>query len=97
MREMQKKVISEMIMQGGRLMRESSSASTIKSGKGVIFHVRKYMKDMVELMASSSLIITKTGSCTVNEGIHLGVKLLLDNTENSSARYLQWKTSTSPS
>jgi UDP-N-acetylglucosamine:LPS N-acetylglucosamine transferase len=89
--KMQKKIISEMIIQGGILMRENSSLSTIKSSKGVIFHGRKYMKEMVELMASSSLIITKTGSCTVNEGIYLGVKLLLDNTENSSARYLQWE------
>ncbi|MBM3208568.1 MAG: hypothetical protein FJZ57_08250, partial [Chlamydiae bacterium] len=89
--KMQKKVIEEMTLQGGTIIRENSSFSTIRSPLGAMFHIRKYMKDMVELMASSSLIITKTGSCTVNEGIYLGVKLLLDNTENSSARYLQWE------
>ena len=43
-------------------------------------------------MVGSDLIITKTGSCSVNEGIYLGKKLLLDNTDTSSARYLFWET-----
>ncbi|NDD57659.1 MAG: hypothetical protein EBZ47_00180 [Chlamydiae bacterium] len=89
--KMQSKIKEAMLIQGARLIRENSSFVSIKTPKGVVIHIRKYVQEMVELMASSSLIITKTGSCTVNESIYLGKKLLLDNTENSSARYLQWE------
>jgi UDP-N-acetylglucosamine:LPS N-acetylglucosamine transferase len=58
---------------------------------GLVMHIRGYTKDLIELMAASDLIITKTGSCTVNEAIYLGKKLLLDNTSRSSARYLKWE------
>ncbi len=58
---------------------------------GLVMHIRGYTKDLIELMAASDLIITKTGSCTVNEAIYLGKKLLLDNTSRSSARYLWWE------
>jgi UDP-N-acetylglucosamine:LPS N-acetylglucosamine transferase len=58
---------------------------------GLVMHIRGYTKDLIELMAASDLIITKTGSCTVNEAIYLGKKLLLDNTNRSSARYLWWE------
>lgn len=58
---------------------------------GLVMHLRGYTKDLVEMMAASDLIITKTGSCTVNEAIYLGKKLLLDNTRNSSARFLGWE------
>lgn len=58
---------------------------------GLVMHIRGYTKDLIELMAASDLIITKTGSCTVNEAIYLEKKLLLDNTSRSSARYLWWE------
>ncbi len=58
---------------------------------GLVMHIRGYTKDLIELMAASDLIITKTGSCTVNEAIYLGKKILLDNTRRSSARYLWWE------
>jgi UDP-N-acetylglucosamine:LPS N-acetylglucosamine transferase len=58
---------------------------------GLVMHIRGYTKDLIELMATSDLIITKTGSCTVNEAIYLGKKILLDNTRRASARYLWWE------
>ncbi len=58
---------------------------------GLVMHIRGYTRDLIELMAASDLIITKTGSCTVNEAIYLEKKLLLDNTSRSSARYLWWE------
>lgn len=58
---------------------------------GLVMHIRGYTKDIIELMAASDLIITKTGGCTVNESIYLGKKFLLDNTAKSSARYLHWE------
>ena len=89
--KMMKKIVGAMIETGAHIIRENSSCITLKTLKGALFHIRGFMKDIVELMSLSSLIITKTGSCSVNEGIYLGKKLLLDNTENSSARYLQWE------
>ena len=66
--------------------------TTILSKEKKIFvHVREFTKEVVEVMACSDLIITKTGSCSVNEAIYLGKKLLLDNTENSSARHIWWE------
>lgn len=58
---------------------------------GLVIHLRGYTKDLIELMAASDIVITKTGSCTVNEAIYLGKKLLLDNTSRSTARYLKWE------
>lgn len=89
--KMAERIIAAMTEKGSTLVKGNDAYTTLKTPQGVLFHIRKYMKEMVELMACSSLIITKTGSCSVNEGIYLGKKLLLDNTENSSARYLQWE------
>jgi UDP-N-acetylglucosamine:LPS N-acetylglucosamine transferase len=89
--KMATKIIAAMQQEGAAIQRENSAGTILKTTKGAYFHIRTFMKDMVELMACSSLIITKTGSCSVNEGIYLGRKLLLDNTENSSARHLQWE------
>ena len=58
---------------------------------GLVVHVRGYISNLIDLMAVSDLIITKTGSCTVNEAIYLDKKLLLDYTERSTARYLAWE------
>ncbi|MBS0615484.1 MAG: hypothetical protein JSR58_02910 [Verrucomicrobia bacterium] len=59
---------------------------------GLVVHVHGYTPDILELMAVSDLIITKTGSCTVNEAIYLGKPLLLDNTPRATARHLWWET-----
>jgi len=58
---------------------------------GFVVHVRGYVSNLIQLMAVSDLVITKTGSCTVNEVIYLEKKLLLDNTDRSTARYLAWE------
>jgi UDP-N-acetylglucosamine:LPS N-acetylglucosamine transferase len=58
---------------------------------GLVVHVHGYLPNLIDLMAISDLIITKTGSCTVNEAIYMKKPLLLDNTEHSSARYLPWE------
>ncbi len=58
---------------------------------GLVVHVRDYISNLIDLMTVSDLVITKTGSCTVNEAIYLEKTLLLDNTERSTARYLAWE------
>lgn len=58
---------------------------------GMLFHIRPFTPAIIELMAASDVIITKTGSCTVNEALYLEKKLLLDNTQHSTARYLWWE------
>jgi UDP-N-acetylglucosamine:LPS N-acetylglucosamine transferase len=58
---------------------------------GFVVHVRGYLPNLIDLMAVSDLVVTKTGSCTVNEAIYLEKTLLLDNTERSTARYLAWE------
>ena len=73
--------------QGARSIREG----TWILPTGLVIHVRPFTEDIIELMAASNIIITKTGSCTVNESIYLGKKLLLDNTKKSTARFLWWE------
>lgn len=58
---------------------------------GFIIHLRGYIPNLIDLMALSDLIITKPGSCTVNEAIYLEKKVILDNTAKSSARCLAWE------
>jgi processive 1,2-diacylglycerol beta-glucosyltransferase len=55
------------------------------------FQVLKFSEDILERMAASDLIITKPGSCSVNEAIYLKKPVLLDNTPTSSARTLDWE------
>lgn len=85
-------ILDWMLQEGAKVLHEAASYSSVCTSQGIVFHLRKFTKDIVELMACSDLVITKTGSCSVNEAIYLGKKLLLDNTENSSARYLFWET-----
>lgn len=89
--KMAERIKAALMNKGASIIRQSAQYTTIKTVKGALFHIRGYTKDLVEIMSCSSLIITKTGSCTVNEGIYLGKKLLLDNTEKSTARHLQWE------
>lgn len=90
--KVRKVILGWLLKEGGGVLRETSHFTSIEMSNGLLFHVRKFTKDLIEIMAASDLIITKTGSCSVNEGIYLGRKLLLDNTDSSSARYLFWET-----
>jgi UDP-N-acetylglucosamine:LPS N-acetylglucosamine transferase len=90
--QVQKSILEWFLSQGASIQKEESAFITIQAKNGLLFHLRKFTKDLIEIMACSSLIITKTGSCSVNEAIYLGKKLLLDNTGSSSARYLFWET-----
>ena len=78
--------------QGGIVRKEAGEYTTVESVNGTLFHLRKFTKDLIEILVCSHLVITKTGSCSVNEAIYLGKKLLLDNTIESSARHLFWET-----
>lgn len=86
-----KKIVDWALKKGGSQVAESATHVTIKSAEGIFLHIRGFTPEIVEIMASSELIITKTGSCSVNEAIYLGKKVLLDNTRSSSARYLDWE------
>lgn len=90
--KIRKTILQWLLDQGGSVLSENAIFTTVKAKNGLIFHLRKFTKDLIEIMVGSDLIITKTGSCSVNEGIYLGRKLLLDNTDTSSARYLFWET-----
>lgn len=85
--KMGNKIRNYLLDQGAKFL----GRHTFLLSTGLVMHIRGYTKDLIELMAASDLIITKTGSCTVNEAIYLGKKLLLDNTSRSSARYLKWE------
>jgi processive 1,2-diacylglycerol beta-glucosyltransferase len=76
---------------GGKLISESQGYTTVESQEGVTIHIRGFTNEVIEIMACSEVIITKTGSCSVNEAIYLGKKLLVDNTELSSARHVWWE------
>ncbi len=80
-----------LLEQGGTIVYSSEAFTTILTKERVFVHVREFTKEVVEIMACSDLLITKTGSCSVNEAIYLGKRLLLDNTENSSARHIWWE------
>jgi len=75
----------------GKLLRSSPGLMTIACPQGNFFHIRGFSKDVLEILACCDLCITKTGSCSVNEAIYMRKKLLLDNTEGSSARHLSWE------
>lgn len=90
--KVRKTILCWFISKGAVVQKDTQAFTTVKTPSGLIFHLRKFTKDVIEIMVCSNLILTKTGSCSVNEGIYLGRKLLLDNTDNSSARYLFWET-----
>ncbi len=90
-KKMAQEILVWVLEQGGKLITEAAGYQTIQSKEGVLIHVRTFTKEIIEIMALSDLIITKTGSCSVNEAIYLGKKLLLDNTEFSSARHVWWE------
>lgn len=85
--KMGNKIGSYLLEQGAKVI----GGETFALPTGLVIHLRGYTKDLIEIMAASDIIITKTGSCTVNEAIYLGKKLLLDNTRRSTARHLWWE------
>ncbi|MES2345582.1 MAG: hypothetical protein V4494_06580 [Chlamydiota bacterium] len=84
-------IIKWLLRKGGEVLYVDAKRTTIQTKQGIILHVRGFIKEIIEIMACSKLLITKTGSCSVNEGIYLGVPLLLDNTRHSSARHFWWE------
>ncbi len=86
-----KKILKLLLSQNSEIVRESEGCQSLLTAKGVLLHIRSYTKEVTEIMAASDLVITKTGSCSVNEVIYLGRKLLLDNTKYSSARHIWWE------
>jgi len=86
-REIASKIASHLESLGGYPI----SPSSYRLPSGLIFHIRGFTKEVVEIMAASDFIITKTGSCTVNEAIYLQKPVLLDNTPRSTARHLKWE------
>ncbi len=86
-KNMEKRIENLLIANEAKVLKDK----TFVLKTGLVMHIRGYVKEIVELMATSDLIITKTGSCTVNEAIYLGKQLLLDYTKQSTARYLAWE------
>jgi len=82
-----KKVEKLLHKQGAKEAREGSFVLP----SGLVLHLRGYLPNLIELMAVSDLLITKPGSCTVNEAIYLGKKVIVDNTKHSTARCLPWE------
>ncbi|MFI5333707.1 MAG: glycosyltransferase [Chlamydiales bacterium] len=90
-RKIAKAIKEWLLKQGGTAVYSSDAFTTVLSKDKVFVHIREFTKEVVEIMACSDLLITKAGSCSVNEAIYLGKRLLLDNTENSSARHIWWE------
>jgi UDP-N-acetylglucosamine:LPS N-acetylglucosamine transferase len=76
---------------GGKIFQKNLQYISVKLPSGKVLHIRTFTQEIVEIIACSKLLITKTGSCSVNEAIYLRVPLLLDDTKGSSARHLWWE------
>jgi len=76
---------------GGTVISEEHDCTKIESKEGILFLIYGFTKEIIKILACSDLVISKTGSCTVNEAIYLGKKLLLDFSEQSTAKYLFWE------
>ena len=76
---------------GGKILAEDNSCTTIESKEGILFLIYGFTTEIIKILACSDLVISKTGSCTINEAIYLGKKLLLDYSEHSVAKYLFWE------
>jgi UDP-N-acetylglucosamine:LPS N-acetylglucosamine transferase len=79
------------LSQGGFILHEDENLVKLQTKNGAILLLRGYTLEIISLLACADLVISKTGSCTVNEAIYLGKKLLLDNSEHSTARFLPWE------
>jgi processive 1,2-diacylglycerol beta-glucosyltransferase len=58
---------------------------------GSRLHLLGFAINLPQIMAVSDLIISKSGSLSVSEAIHLQKYVLLDHTLNSSSRFLFWE------
>jgi UDP-N-acetylglucosamine:LPS N-acetylglucosamine transferase len=79
------------LKEGAKTLVKNDHFITLQLSSGIIFHLRSFTREMVEIIACSRLLITKTGSCSVNEALYLKIPLLLDHTRGSSARTLWWE------
>jgi UDP-N-acetylglucosamine:LPS N-acetylglucosamine transferase len=86
-----KALIDWVLSQGGRILDQGDNLAKLETKNGSLLLVRGYTRDIISLLACADLVISKTGSCTVNEAIYLRKKLLLDNSEHSTARFLPWE------
>ncbi len=85
------KIIQWLHKEGGWLVHKCAERTSLLMPQGTVLHIRGFTDEMINIMACSDLIISKTGSCSVNEAIYLGKKILLDNTPLSTSRYLWWE------
>lgn len=90
-RKAKKRIVHWLVKEGGWLVNKKDDKTSILMPNGSTFHIRGFTDELILIMACSDLIISKTGSCSVNEAIYLGKKILLDNTPRSPARYLWWE------
>ncbi len=91
-----KKMVKKLQAQGAALIRHLDNCYTLQTENKNILHIRGFIKDLPELMACSDLVISKTGSCSVNEVIYLRKMLLLDDTPGSSSQELPWESCNVP-
>jgi UDP-N-acetylglucosamine:LPS N-acetylglucosamine transferase len=91
-----KKIIRKLISLGAQKLRAFDNSTLMLTESGIRIHIRGFIKDLPELMACSDCIISKTGSCSVNEAIYLEKALLLDDTPESSSRRLKWESANVP-
>ena len=86
-----KAIIEWSLAQGGRVLKEEENLVKVLNKNGSLLLIRGYTKEIISLLACADLVISKTGSCTINEAIYLGKKLLLDYSDNSTARFIPWE------
>ena len=89
--KVQEKIVDWLLSEGGWFIQKRDERMSILMPNGTVLHVRGFTSELIQIMACSDLIVTKTGSCSVNEAVYLGKKILLDNTPLSAARYLWWE------
>lgn len=90
------RLIKKLELQGAVVTSRLAGHATLLLKNGMMMHVRGFVKEFPLLMACSNLIISKTGSCSVNEAIYLKKMLLLDDTPSSSSRKLFWESANVP-
>jgi processive 1,2-diacylglycerol beta-glucosyltransferase len=73
---------------GERLIYQLASGSRL--------HLWQFTSSLPEIMVVSDIIISKTGSLSVSEALHLNKYLLLDHTINSSSRFMYWERANVP-
>jgi UDP-N-acetylglucosamine:LPS N-acetylglucosamine transferase len=90
-RKIGQRIMDHFLLEGSSVLRRDPAFTTMRTNGGLIVHIRDFTEELIEIMAASHLIITKTGGSSVCEALYLGKTMLLDNTKHSSARYLWWE------